>query len=458
MPRGHLYRPITDSDGNIVPNTQVTVYEAGTSQLLAQALYTQKTGSPVRTNPFVTSDGFIDFYLDRPQSVRVGLMVQGAIETYVDDIPVLPAPENLVQSVQPFQVLNPATTGFFLQAGQVGQAAWVDAGDLVNSKPSPLSQIYHYDFSGSDIQDLTVTDPAGAAVVPSFVDVTADTKPLGWTFTKAVRVPTSSKVSIRTPPYTWAESGTLIFLYKVVTAQQGVGAAVLHVAVDNDLLFAETPTVADLTGTWQMGYLDEIPSGTHRVIIEHRPGTDLNSYVLLGPVWLQYGNNIPAHDHPGTADQTTRLGPGSTAAYSGATAVGALALAGGTNATLFGSDVQGGAGSTAVGAGSRAGTDSVSVGYRASTLNRASAVAVGKDSAAVDSAVAVGPTALAQGTNGVAVGSGARTGTPADSVALGPNAQALAYRSVALGRGTLVAASHDYSIAIGDGVATTADH
>lgn len=459
MTRAHLNRPITDSDGNIVPNTRITVYEAGTSTLIGQPLYTQVTGSPVWDNPRTTSDGFVDFYLDRPQSVRIGLAVQGATETFIDDIPVLPAPDNLVQADKPFQVVGAATPGYFMQAGQPGLAAWVNAGDLVNSKPSPLNSIYNYDFSGGQIQDIVVTDANGAAVVPTFPDVTADSKPLGWSFTAAVRVPTTSKVRLTTPPLNWQESGTVAFLYKIVSTNAGVGAAMLHVSVDDDVLYAETPTVSDLCNVWMVGYLDEVPTGTHKVTVEHRPGTDLGSYVLLGPLWLQYGNNIPAHDHPGTADQTTRLGPGSAAAFSGGTAVGSTAIAGGINATAVGSDAQSGAGSVGVGAQVRAGTDTVAVGYRASTANRTGAVSVGKDSAAsADAAVALGPTALAQGPNSIAVGSGARTGTPADSVALGANAQALAYRSVALGQGAMVAAGHDYSIAIGNGVATTADH
>lgn len=459
MSRAHLYRPVTDSDGNVVPNTVITVYEAGTSQLIQQPLYTQSSGSPVWDNPHTTSDGYVDFYLDRPQSVRIGLAVQGSPETYVDDIPVLPSPDTLVQADEAFQVLNAPTEGWFLQAGQPGQAAWVDAGDLVNSKPSPLNQIYDYDFSGGDTEDLVLTDASGAVVTPTFVDVTADAKPVGWSFTGAVQLPTASRVNVRTPPLTWAESGTVIFLYKIVTTNQGVGAAMLHVGVDNDLLYAETPTVADLCNTWMVGYLDEVPSGTHQITIEHRPGTDLASYVLLGPLWLQFGDNIPAHDHPGTADQTTRLGPGSSADYAGATVVGALAQALGVNATVFGANAQAGASALAAGTLALAGTEGVALGYRANSSGVSGAVAVGKDAlATAPSALALGPAALAQGPNAIAVGPGARAGTAGDGVALGASAQALGYRSVALGQGALVAAGHDYSIAIGAGVQTTAAH
>lgn len=459
MARAHLHRAITDSSGNVVPNTQVTVYEAGTSGLLVQQLYVNPSGSQVRTNPYSTSDGYVDFYLDRPQSVRIGLAVQGSPGTYVDDLSVLPSPENMVQAAYPFQVLNGSAPGLFLQSGQPGQAAWVDAGDLVNSKPSPLQQIYSYDFSGGTIEDLTIINAAGAAVVPTFMDVTVDPKPLGWEFfTSAIRLPVTSKISARTPLHTWSETGTVIFLYKVVTAQQGVGAAILHVKVDDDLLFVKTPIVADLTNVWMIGYLDKIPLGSHRITIEHRPGIDLDSYVLLGPLWLQYGNNIPAHNHPGTAELSTRLGTGAEAAYARSTAVGAQARTLGADATALGYDSQAALNAVATGALSRAGSEGVAIGHRATTtLTKTGGTAIGEDAVVADDAgIALGSTARAEGPNGIALGFGARAGTPVDAIAIGSNAQALAQGSVALGQGTVVAVGHDYSMAIGKGVATTA--
>jgi hypothetical protein len=455
--RAHFWRAVTDTDGNVVPNTRVAVYEAGTTNPIGQSLYTQKIGSPTLDNPFTTSNGFIEFYLDNPQSVRIGLTVQGSTETYVDDLPVLPAPESLVSSVQAFQVVNTSTPGYFMQAGAVGQAAWVDAGDLVNSKPSPLRQVRSYDVSGGVIEDLVITDAAGNPVTPIFADVTADPKPAGWTFTGALLLPTSSRVTVRVPAQTFPESGTVIYLYKVISVQQGVGAAVLHVGVDEDLLFAETPTVADLMNTWSVGYLDEIPAGTHRVAIEHRPGTDSASYVLIGPIWLQYGNNIPAHDHTGPLDQTVRLGTGALVGGAGATAVGANANASGPNATALGFAASGMDNAVAVGKGATAAVDAIAIGYRtAGALDQNGWIAVGKDAwAGGASAVALGPVARAEGAESVAVGSGARAGSAGQGVALGPSALAMGYRSVALGQGATVAAGHDYSVAIGPGVATT---
>jgi hypothetical protein len=213
-----------------------------------------------------------------------------------------------------------------------------------------------------------------------------------------------------------------------------------------------------MVDVWSVGYLNEIPAGTHVITIEHRPGTDPDSYVLLGPVWLQAGGNIPAHEHPGTADQTLRIGTGAEAGYAGASAVGVNAKALGLNATAYGYDTRSGAGSLALGANSRAeGVDSVSVGYLATTATKTAGVAIGRSATVGDDySVAIGALATALGKNGVAVGYAATAGPAANSVAIGSDSAAAGLGSVAIGEGA--SAGHDYSVAIGKDVVTTAAH
>lgn len=469
LSRAHVYRRITDSDGNIVPNTTVTIYEAGTTQLLAQTLWQNDVGSQAIPNPFVTSNGYLEFFLDVPKSVRVGLVVQGSTETFIDDVPVLPAPENMVTAVTGFQVTNAPAAGYFLQAGQPGAASWVNAGDLVNSKPTQLVTLKSYDWSNAFLDDATVVDATGANVVPLYPDVTADTKPTGYTFTKAIQMPTSGVISVKLPAQNYAETGTVSYLYKVVSTNAGVGAAMLHVTVDNDLLFSETPIAPDLCNTWLVGYLDKIPAGSHRVQIDQRPGADTNSYVLLGPITLAYGNNIPAHTHSGTGDLSLQLGVGASAPFSGTTVVGQNAAALAAQATAFGYAASADSNATALGANANAGAGSVAVGQGTIAYGRlanpavtpaiteAGSVAVGKGaSTGAVSAVAIGPSANARGTGSIAVGAAAQTGANGSAVALGQGAQALGIASVALGQGAVVGTGHDYSLAIGPGVQTTA--
>lgn len=450
--RGHLYRPITDNLGNVVPNTIVTLFEVDNVTLLGQTIWSDpvSTSTP-RMNPWTTSDGFIDIYLDVPQTLSIGLQTPGSPQTIIRNITVLPAPEALVLADEGFEVIGTQTAGYFLQAGVPGQAAWTLADDIINGKPTALEQLVSYDWSGSSLSNTVLSSGS-----PSYIDVTADSKPGGYTFTKALGIPAGAKLSV--PAYTWPEPGQVIYLYKVVSANAGVGAATLTASVDGTLS-TTTPTAPDLCNTWQVGFVDSVPGGSHLVTFAQSAGSDSSSYVLLGPVVLQFGNNIPAHDHSGTAADSTLLGTGAVAGVGG-TAVGASANASGADATAFGHLATASAGGTAVGQGASAGTNAVAVGIGAGgSTNHTGWVAVG--SAAVvgaDDAIAIGAGAGAQGSGAIAIGPAAVTGAVADAIAIGAGASAQGISSVALGAGATVGAGHDYSMAIGQGAATTGAH
>lgn len=89
--RAHYYRPVQDSTGALEPNVQITIYQPGTTDLLVDTIYSDdSTSSPV-SNPFITNNGIIDFYLDTPQRVRIAV-VQGTNPVdYVEDQDVLSA-------------------------------------------------------------------------------------------------------------------------------------------------------------------------------------------------------------------------------------------------------------------------------------------------------------------------------------------------------------------------------
>jgi hypothetical protein len=89
--RAHYTRPVTDQQGNLVPNVQVTVYNPATTVLVTEVLYSTDTGVSVLTNPFVSSTGIIDFYMNNPTRVRLGI-IQGTLPVqYDDDVDVLAA-------------------------------------------------------------------------------------------------------------------------------------------------------------------------------------------------------------------------------------------------------------------------------------------------------------------------------------------------------------------------------
>lgn len=137
--RAHYTRPVTDEAGNLLPNVQVTVFQPGTTTLITDVLYTTDAGSGVLTNPWVASNGIIDFYLDTPQRVRVGTIQGGLAIQYAEDVDVLAAgadSQHLGSGTNSLQIgvaavsagnqstaLGPGTLSPGLQATAVGSAS-----------------------------------------------------------------------------------------------------------------------------------------------------------------------------------------------------------------------------------------------------------------------------------------------------------------------------------------------
>jgi 3D (Asp-Asp-Asp) domain-containing protein len=89
--RAHFTRPVTDEQGDLLPNVQVTVFDPGTTTPISQVLYTSDTGNTVLTNPFVSSTGVIDIYLDQPARVRFGIVQSNLPMQFYEDVDVLAA-------------------------------------------------------------------------------------------------------------------------------------------------------------------------------------------------------------------------------------------------------------------------------------------------------------------------------------------------------------------------------
>lgn len=102
MARAKYFTNAFRASGNaveIVPNTNVTVYEPGTTSPIAQVLYRGPTGTApanILGNPFTTDAfGNIEFWMDRAQ--RVDLQAAGAGVSLVADYePVMPDPLDML--------------------------------------------------------------------------------------------------------------------------------------------------------------------------------------------------------------------------------------------------------------------------------------------------------------------------------------------------------------------------
>lgn len=89
--RAHFSRPVTNQAGDLLPNVQCFIYEPGTLTLITDVVYSADTGPAVLTNPFVSDTGLLDFYLDNPKRVRLGIVQGTSPIQYQDGIDVIAA-------------------------------------------------------------------------------------------------------------------------------------------------------------------------------------------------------------------------------------------------------------------------------------------------------------------------------------------------------------------------------
>lgn len=86
MPREHFSKPIRDGDGIIKPGSSVRLLEPNTTDLIPEPIYVDATGTDTRENPWVSEDGVVDFYLDKPRIVDIGITPEGSTsETVLQD-------------------------------------------------------------------------------------------------------------------------------------------------------------------------------------------------------------------------------------------------------------------------------------------------------------------------------------------------------------------------------------
>jgi hypothetical protein len=455
MTRAHYARKATDDQGNVVPGTTVTVYQPGTLAVLDEDLFVNEVGSVTHDNPFVINDGIIDFYLANARQVKIGLRSPNGTERFSDNQDVYPDPQTVVQAPAGLQITNAPLPGQFLQATGPRQATWVTQETLVTSALSPQEVLLDKNFSLQAISPLTLRLADGSPGTPTFVNVSADTKPEGFTFTHALDWNPTQPVTLSLPSLLFTEPGTLLFVYKTLAPATGQAPAILRATMDDGALWSQTAVDLDTYGVWRVGYLPNIPIGSHILHLRHIPGSDPAARVLLGFVIASYGGSVPFHTHESGGLLSTALGTDAAANFSGATALGGRAVAGGEQATAIGAQASAYQSGTAIGSEATAYDRSVSIGRQARTSPVATdAVALGYNAnAQAENSIAIGPHAIAALASGVAVGSGAHA--VQDAVALGRDAVALGTSSLALGADAT--SGHTRSVALGAGAVTTAD-
>lgn len=89
--RAHFHRPVQNLAGDRIAEVSVRVLAPGTTDPIGDVLYVDDTSGLTRTNPWVATDGEIDFYLLSPRRVRIGITVGADPEQFWEDVDVIAA-------------------------------------------------------------------------------------------------------------------------------------------------------------------------------------------------------------------------------------------------------------------------------------------------------------------------------------------------------------------------------
>lgn len=457
MARAHLFRPITDREGNLLYGAAVTVREVNYAIPIGQPLYSGPAGADELANPFIAVNGVIDFWLDTPQ--RVSILVEAdTVDNILVYLDAPPPPEQIVATDSPLEIVNaPSVSGqVLLSTSTAGQAHW--GNPPTGTGLTPVVVVASQNFpAGADPVGWTFVQTNGAA--HNYDSITI---PPGTNYNFSLKMTQSANNGVGTltgPTFTLLEAGRVSMWLKADVA----ATETFSVKIVDSSSVQTTQTTITMDQDWGF-YAFDLAAGTWHSLLTYTGQTVFDN-TTPHAVWMtgyvaQYGGNVPPHAHSGTGSNSVALGTGATATVTGSTAVGAPATASGTNSTAFGYNASA-AGNSALAAGYNASapTDfSLAVGSGATGSGTATAwAAVGYNASAGGlEAVAVGKNATVQSDYGVAVGSGTSVGAAAGSaVAIGAGAQALAPNSIAIGTGAFVPSSHNNSIALGANSATS---
>jgi hypothetical protein len=391
--RAHFLKTLVDSQGNVQPGCVVKVLVPLSATPISGTLWTDNTTTTSSlTNPFVTSDGVVSFYLDTPQRVRLSVTPPGGTEVFFEDLDVILQPIAITTVTDGTTPVSTETKVKFV--GQNGIAVLTDD-DTAGLQARVI-------IDGSGISQTLVLDANGTL----YSATAGATVPFG---------PTNSVVIGKNA----ADNGTAS---AVVIGNGATSGSTNTVAV------GEAASAAAATST-AVGPAASAASAYSTAVGNASIGTTADAAVAIGKL----ANVVNA------ATNSVAVGATAKAWEPYAVAVGFAAAAHDS--------------SVAVGKNSIADDSSVAVGVSASA-NVADAVAVGPSTTASQSgATAVGWTANAGGTDATALGFSAyASGT--DATAVGKSADAEGADSTALGSNTVV--THANSTAVGTGATTTA--
>jgi hypothetical protein len=142
--RSHLLKAATDVNGNLLASSVVAVYQNGTGNtsqaLITNPIYSDETSSNLLPNPYTTPDGNINFYLDGPQRVDLGITPPGASPYVIMDVDVLASGATPGSPLQ-LQAATPQA-GYALVNGTGNIVTWTVPSDGQNHRVTFMGTLH----------------------------------------------------------------------------------------------------------------------------------------------------------------------------------------------------------------------------------------------------------------------------------------------------------------------------
>jgi hypothetical protein len=93
--RAHFYKPIQNLAGDVQPNAVVRVLQPGTTTPITEQIFVGPSGSTEYSQPISFANGIVDFYLDAPKRVRLGVTLPTQAEVFFEDVDVAVSQDTL---------------------------------------------------------------------------------------------------------------------------------------------------------------------------------------------------------------------------------------------------------------------------------------------------------------------------------------------------------------------------
>lgn len=81
--RAHYQRALMDAQGNLLAGSSVRLLDPATGLPITDPIYADAHADMLYPNPFVTVDGIINFYLQDPRRVNIGILQPGSVTEFV---------------------------------------------------------------------------------------------------------------------------------------------------------------------------------------------------------------------------------------------------------------------------------------------------------------------------------------------------------------------------------------